>query len=298
MSKISIRQIRLDPEVPLSRRGCEVEEFINVEKSEFWEDTIFKDVPKDNYYFLQFIKEYGQEIFNVIKKIKQGENNFTSTHNEVLVKLQEYKIVEKTLESNYSLLKSIDNFGSEFECFTSLILTELSIQNQREVKVKYPYKKPNDYDPDGQKYDILAGLDLTKLLWIECKKPFYSKDTVNPLQNIISKNNIKNFYNRSHLLHPDIAVYLVDTKEDYQKNLREIFTDQFLFDSGCYYSSPNSLSDTIIARLHGFIYFSRVNYTNGKDYYKGLKQSICQVLHDSSKGYIEIGYSGKVFRDD
>lgn len=296
MSKINVRQIRLGPEVPLRRRGCEVEEFINVETSNFWDDTIFKDAPIGNADFLQFIKEYGQEIFNVIKKLKQNEESFTPTHKEVLYKLEEYKIVEKTLTNAYSLLKNPDNFGSEFECFTSLVLTELSIQNQREVKVKYPYKKPNDYDPDGQKYDILAGLDLTRLLWIECKKPLYSKDSKDPLQNIISKDYIEKFYKRAHLLRPDIAVYLVDTKEDYSSKLKNVFTNEFI-NSGCYFELP-SPSDTIIARLHGFIYFSRIDYSNSKDYYKGLKQSICQVLHDARKRNPELGYSGKVFKDE
>jgi hypothetical protein len=129
-------------------------------------------------------------------------------------------------------------------------------------------------------YDILAALDISKLLWIECKKPLYlSKD--NPLGQIISKDNINKFLKRAFFLKPDIAIYLVDTKEDYKEKLRKLFSSEFLT-SGNYIEYFEE-SDNIIARVNGFIYFNRVNFRSNQLFYSGLKNSINQVLYDATK---------------
>ena len=98
---------------------------------------------------------------------------------------------------------------------------------------------------------------------------------------IISKANIDKFLRRASFLKPDIAIYLVDTKEDYKEKLRKLFSPEFLT-SGNYIEYFEE-SDNIIARVNGFIYFNRVNFRSNQLFFSGLKNSINQVLYDATK---------------
>lgn len=175
-----------------------------------------------------------------------------------------------------------------------MALEDLFIQSKREAKIKYPFKDL-PYDPDGQKYDVLGGMDLSKIIWIECKKPIYLSTSKDPLANIVNREKIEKFYKRALFLHPDIAIYLVDTKNNYLDKLKnDVFADEF-FDSGCYFELKSPYCNVLL-RLHGFIYFIRLDYTDNKDYFQSLKDSISQVLHDARKNWPGIYTSGLVFR--
>lgn len=291
-TQLKIDQFFLGPEVPLGRRGCKVEESKDIQTENGWKDTVFyKTIKTNRDIIIQLLKKYGQEVFTVLKRIKY--KNYDKLPEEQTGVLEKLKSINVILGSgnNLKLSKDLDSFGSEFECYVSLVLRDLYIQNSRDVKIIYPYNNP--YDPDGQKYDILGGLDLTELLWIECKKPLYLESSSNPLQNVISKENIKKFYKRSYFLFPEIAIFLVDTKDDYKDTLLSFFTDSYL-NSSCYFSPK--MAESIVLRLHGFIYFCRILYNSNKDYYNGIQTSICQVLHDARKKPYHLHFSGEVFK--
>jgi len=286
--EIPIYMIGLGPEVPLGRRGCSIEEAKSIEKPEGWEGTHFYTAIEENYVkTIKFLKTNGEEISTVLRKIEQNK-----IKEKLLDDLTEMKAISKISDNKYKLSGPIEQLGTLFECYTSLALLDQHIKTKRDVKIKYPYPD-NPYDPDGQKYDVLGGLDLTKLIWIECKKPLYMGGK-NPLKNVLSPENIQKYYRRAHFLRPNIAVFLVDTKKNYIDYLRNIFTEEFIT-SGCYVEYNSSLTN-ISARLHGFIYFAYINYKDNKDYYKAINRTICQILHDARHDYPYIGFSNNVFR--
>jgi hypothetical protein len=274
MSSLKLNQISLGPNIALGRRGCFLEEGKKPYSNDFYNGTPlenhFKSLDLGQWHEIRsFIKERFPDILSACRKsYLKDYDSLKNEDQELIEKLKECKI----LSADHKLIPSIESFGNLFECIVAYSLHEIQIQSLREAKVKYPFPN-NPYDPDGQLYDILAALDISKLLWIECKD--------NPLGQIISKDNINKFLKRAFFLKPDIAIYLVDTKEDYKEKLRKLFSSEFLT-SGNYIEYFEE-SDNIIARVNGFIYFNRVNFRSNQLFYSGLKNSINQVLYDATK---------------
>lgn len=249
-TRINSDQIRLDPSSPLIRRGCEIVSSLNIDDVEYWRDTLLSP-PDSSLQTLNKIRSllplYGENIFCILRKLcgpsgspKQEfvdislNINLQNTFNALL----SLGLIEKSNEK-YRLINLKGSIGNTYECYVHEALEDLGLQTLREVKIKYPFKAQKKFDPDGQKYDLLSGIDLTRLLWIECKKPNYSNQAANPLGNIISKDLIKKFYNRSWLLQPDIAIFLVDTKENYIDLLKNIFGEAFIQDTLKKYSGSD-----------------------------------------------------------
>ena len=293
--------IRLGPEFPLGRRGCRIESAKTFHDETGWSDTHFavaaKDQNKRNE-VIRLIKESGEEVFTILKRIRfPNPSNFNPSQlNDLKGTFDSLKILGILIENDvreFSLPGKKEDFGSEFECVVQIALENLLIQAKRDAKVVYPFSD-RPYDPDGQKYDVLGGLDLSRLLWIECKKPMYINDTSKPLSNVISESKVKSFYRRCHFLRPSIAIFLVDTKEDYTSLLRSHFSPDFLA-SGCYVETASKL-ENVLVRINGFIYFARIQYKKPKEYFEGVKQSISQVLYDSRKEWPETAFNGTPFR--
>lgn len=297
-TRIATRQIRLGPEVPLGRQGCLVESSLSHETSSGWHDTYFKHAADERQlpHVIDLLRRRGEEVFTVLKSLVHDPNrSFNASQLQTLEELLNLGVVRRdSVNNNVSLTHASGNWGASLECATLIALEDLHIQALREVKVKYPYAPPSDYDPDGQKYDVLAGLDWSRLLWIECKKPLYLPGCENRLASIVSKDLIGKFYRRALLLRPTIAVFLVDTLEDYREALHALFTADFL-ESGCVIE-PNQIANQLIARLHGFMYFVRVKYKSFQDYVPAIRESLSQVLHDARNDWIFIEFSGEPFK--
>jgi hypothetical protein len=278
---LRLNQINIGPSIALGRRGCFLENGKRPYTNDYYDGTPFEKHFKSLDLFSwhdvrNFIKENFPDIISVCRKIYLNLHETLNDNDKKIIKfLKECKIVTDDLK----LIPNIESFGNLFECIVGYALFENQIQLLRETKIKYPFpNKP--YDPDGQLYDILAALDLTKLIWIECKKPLYLSND-NPLGNVISKVNIEKFIRRAYFLKPDIAVYLVDTKDDYKEKLRSLLKPEFLTTGN--YVEHFEDSDSIIARLNGFIYFNRVFAKSNKLFFTALKNSINQVLYDATR---------------
>ncbi len=280
-NKFSIRQLKIDLKVALGRRGCSLESGMNLYLNNYYDDTPLENYMKsdnkiDSYSIREFITEKFQNISSICRKSHLNKYQEIKESDKGLV---QQLINFKILDNDLKLLPNIQSFGNLFECIAGFALEDNNIQNLREVKIRYPFpNKP--YDPDGQLYDILGALDISKLLWIECKKPLYLNEK-NPLGQVVSSENIGKFIRRASFLKPDIAIYLVDTKEDYKGQLASLFKPEFLTTGN--FIDYFEESDNIIARLNGFIYFNRVNYKSNNLFYNGLKNSINQVLYDATK---------------
>ena len=300
-TRINIRQIRLGPDVPLGRRGCRVESSLSHEDVSGWDDTYFKCAADDGgnqlRQVIDILRSRGEEVFTVLKTILHDPaRSFNESQRQTLDELVKLGVVRWDFETEcMSLTNPTGTWGACLECATLIALEDLHIQALREVTIEYPYPS-NRYDPDGQKYDILAGLDWSQLLWIECKKPLYLREGENPLGSVVSKDTVQKFYRRTRYLRPTIAVFLVDTLEDYHEVLQSLFTAEFWESSGCV-CMPVPAAHQIIARLHGFIYFVRVEYQSSRDYVRALRESVSQVLHDARQDWPMIGFSGDPFRD-
>lgn len=278
---VRLNQINIGPNIALGRRGCLLEDGKRPYTNEYYEGTPFEPHFKSLDLFKwhdirDFIKTNFPDIVSVCRKIYlEQHESFDDKDGGIIKILKESKIVSEDLK----LIPNIESFGNLFECLVGYALYDNQIQLYRESKIKYPFPhKP--YDPDGQRYDILAALDLTKLMWIECKKPLYLSND-NPLGNVISKDNIEKFIRRAYFLKPDIAIYLVDTKDDYKEKLKALLKSEFLT-TGNYVEHFDD-SNSIVARLNGFIYFSRVCAKSNKLFYSALKDSINQVLYDATR---------------
>ena len=300
ITRIHVRQVRLGPEVPLGRRGCLVESFKTHEAADGWCDTFFAGAVSRHSVgpIIQLLRDRGEEVFTVIKRLNYNKAHqacdFNPSQQASLEELKRMGVVqEDSAIGQLRLEYPKADWGSGLECAALVSLADLHIQAHREVKVKYPYKDAQ-YDPDGQKYDVLAGLDLSRLLWIECKKPLYLDEGSDALGQVLSKAKVQEFYRRAHYLRPDIAVFLVDTKFDYRSDLRALFTQEFL-SSGCF-MVPAPPANQLMGRLHGFIYFARVKYRSSREYMDGLRHSISQVLHDARSHWLELSFSGDPFR--
>lgn len=279
MARISLHQINIGPRTVLGRRGCKLESGKSPYTNEYYQGTPFEEYFKTLNLFKwhpirKFFIENFPDILSACRKCYLGHYKELKVIDKVMIeKLQEFKIID---ECN-KLLCDIEKFGSLFECIVGYALHDCQIQSIREAKIKYPFPEKS-YDPDGQLYDILAALDISKLMWIECKKPLYlSKEK--PLGQVISKDNIAKFIKRANFLKPDIAIYLVDTKEDYKDEIIKLIDTNYLT-SGNYIDYFED-SDNIIARLNNFIYFNRVNYKSNNLFFEGIKNSINQVLYDA-----------------
>lgn len=278
---LRLNEINIGPDIALGRRGCLLEEGKRPYTNDYYNGTPFEQHFKSLDLFKwhdirAFIKTNFPDIISACRKIHLNEHNsFNDKDNEIIKFLKDSKIINVELK----LTSELNSFGNLFECLVGYALYENEIQLFREAKIRYPFPhKP--YDPDGQRYDILAALDLTKLIWIECKKPLYLSND-NPLGNVISKNNIEKFIRRAYFLKPDIAIYLVDTKDDYKEKLKTLLKSEFLT-TGNYVEHFDD-SDNIVARLNGFIYFNRVNTKSNKLFFNALKDSINQVLYDATR---------------
>lgn len=280
MNDINLSQL-IGPSTVLKRQGCLLEEGLLPYTEDFYKGTPFEKYPKlmdlrKRHQVLAFLKENFPDILSICRKSHLNKfEELKNDNEEIITRLKEYSILDNDLK----LLTSIESFGNLFECMVGYALHGIQIKNFREAKIKYPFpNKP--YDPDGQLYDILGAIDISKLLWIECKKPLYLNEE-KPLGQVISKENIEKFIKRAYFLKPEIAIYLVDTKENYKEELRSLFESEFLTTGN--YIDYFEDSDNIIARLNGFIYFNRVNYNSNKLFFNGLKNSINQVLYDATR---------------
>lgn len=280
MNDINLSQL-IGPSTVLKRQGCFLENGLQPYTKDFYNGTPFEKYSKLIDIFKwhpvrDFLKENFADILSICRKSHLNKFEELKNDNDIIIdKLKEYQILDKDLK----LLSKIESFGNLFECLVGYALHSIQIKNFREAKIKYPFpNKP--YDPDGQLYDILGAIDISKLLWIECKKPLYLNEE-NPLGQVISKENIEKFIKRAYFLKPEIAIYLVDTKENYEKELRSLFKSEFLTTGN--YVEYFEDSDNIIARLNGFIYFNRVNYNSNKHFFNGIKNSINQVLYDATR---------------
>ncbi|MBT3222261.1 MAG: hypothetical protein HN348_24580 [Proteobacteria bacterium] len=54
------------------------------------------------------------------------------------------------------------------------------------------------------------------------------------------------------------------------------------------YQRPAPKANHLIARVHGFMYFARVNYKSPRDSYAAIKQALSQVLHDARMDWIQL----------
>lgn len=280
MGQITLNQINIGPNVALGRRGCVLEDGKNMQSDDFYAGTPFHDYYKafdrnERLIIKNFVRDKFPEILSICRKSYLNKFDEIDGNNDVISKLKKYGVLDEDL----NLKCKLESFGNLFECVVGDALRANNIQFIREAKIRYPFpNKP--YDPDGQLYDILGALDLYRLIWIECKKPLYLSDE-NPLGQVLSRNNIEKFIRRAFFLKPDIAVYLVDTKEDFRKDIRKLFNTDFLT-SGQYVDYFKD-SDNLMARLNGFIYFVRANHKSNNLYFEGLKNSISQVLYDATR---------------
>ena len=126
------------------------------------------------------------------------------------------------------------------------------------------------------------------------ERPASLAETPPRLGSVVAKDLIGKFYRRAHLLRPTIAVFLVDTTEDYRDKLHALFTDEFR-ESSCAIE-PNEAANQLIARLHGFMNFARVTYKSPKDYVSAIRESLSQVLHDARNDWLFLEYSKDPFR--
>lgn len=299
-TRLNVSQLRLGPEVPLGRRGCLVESSRTIEDQSGWDDTVFGTAFAAGHQseIIRLFRERGEDIFTVTKRVLNDQpppfrDNFTNRQLVTVDQMVSLGVLAADPLTNRLALARNADWGTALECAILIALDDLHIQGHRDVKVRYPYRDA-PYDPDGQKYDVLAGLDLTHLLWVECKKPLYLPGAANPLGQVLTREYVRKFYKRAHYLKPSVAVYLVDTKEDYSPILKSLFSDKFL-DAGCY-EEALAPANQLMARLHGFIYFVRVDYRTNSDYIDTLRECISQVLHDSRHNWVEIGFSGDPFR--
>lgn len=70
IAQINIKQIRLGPEIPLGRRGCEIESSLDIGNTSGWADTIFKGmIDSKRAEVIKKLKEYGEHIYSVLRKI-------------------------------------------------------------------------------------------------------------------------------------------------------------------------------------------------------------------------------------
>lgn len=280
MNKLNLRQIDIGPSVALGRRGCVLESGKQPFTDEYYDGTPFEKIYKENNIrnwgpYRDFIKEKFPDILSVCRKSYANDLD-KGLKPDIVNKLKECYI----LDDNLSVAQAdLNSFGNLFECIVGYALHECHFQPIREAKIKYPFSG-QPYDPDGQLYDILAALDISKLLWIECKKPLYINEN-NPIGQVLSKENIEKFIRRALFLKPDIAIYLVDTKEMYRDTLRQLFHPSFL-QTGSYVDYFDN-SENIIARINGFMYFCRVNFKSNNLFFSEVKKTINQVLYDSIK---------------
>jgi len=295
--------IRLGPEFPLGRRGCKIESAKSFWDEDGWSDTHFaipaKEQAKRNE-IIRLFKKSGEEIFTILKRIRFPDSTgfnpsqikgMENTYNA----LKSLGVIVDNGKGDLVIPNSKTDFGGEFECIVQMALEDLLIQAKRDTKILYPFSdKP--YDPDGQKYDVLGGLDLSRLVWFECKKPMYINNSSSPLANVLSLAKCQSFLRRCHFLRPTIAVFLVDTIDDYSSVIRGHFSPDFL-SSGCYVETISKL-ESVLARVNGFIYFARIQYKTPKEYFEGVKQSISQVLYDARKGWPETSFNGNQFRNE
>lgn len=297
-TRIGINQFRLDPAVPLGRRGCTVESSQSHESKDGWANGYFAGAVErgDLNRVVELLRKQGEEVCVVIRRLCQDaalrRTDFRKEQQDSISGMLELRALYEGPDGLLNLECPKANWGALLECAVLISLFDLHIQASRDVKVQYPYQHAR-HDPDGQAYDVLAALDFSRLLWIECKKPFYEVGQNNPLGQVLNKGNVQKFYRRAHFLKPTIAMFLVDTKTSYQSDLRSLFNPDFC-NSGCY-AEPAAPANQLIARLHGFIYFARVAYRSNYDYLAGLRESISQVLHDARHDWVQLGYSGDPF---
>ncbi len=287
MPGINIRQLSLGPNIPLARRGCKIEFQIKYGSKEFWSDTHFEKAflylhekpPEYTYKDLEyFMLNKLPQFISILRKIdlKNQLDSDLKTEN-LLNEMKKYKLINENNKPDYRL----EQLGNLFECLVTKALNELSIEASRDLKIIYPYDSQK-YDSDGQKYDVIGALDLSRFIWIECKKPLYLNEE-NGLSNVLSPKKIEAFLRRAHFLRPSIAMYFVDTKDDYRETIRTLFSNELL--NSNLLTITNRSDSQIMARFNGFIYFTRLIYQNDVDYWDKLKQSINQVLHDSRNEY-------------
>lgn len=303
-TRIRIEQILLNPLVPLNRRGCEIKSSLSIDEKRCWESTLIYNQSFTNVDIKEsraMLMEYGADAFCILRRLCDRVGSplkelvdLTPSANQK--KILDLFLVKGIIENNnekYRLSNQKGTIGATFECFILEAVENLNLQSLREVLVEYPFPKQR-FDPDGAKFDILSGLDLTKLLWIECKKPLYMPNGGNDLKNIINKDNIKKFYRRAWRLSPEIAIFLVDTKIDYVDMLKDIFGSEFAKDN--FWHSRVENYDQIVMLLHNFIYFCRIDYKKNRDMFVSAQQALRQVLYDRRTNLTVIGPQ-KTFSD-
>jgi hypothetical protein len=234
----------IGPEIALGRRGCTIETCLRPRQADAWVDTHFADAAKRDHGEVEnALKQYGEELLCIIRRVDSaGEEGLANgraalrdeLHTATDVLLDMGVLFENADHSLHLECKA--QLGSTFENLVGVAFDDLRIAARREVKVRYPYAHP--YDPDGQRYDIIAALDLSNYAWIECKKPLYGGGP-NPLSSVLCRANLAKFIRRAWWLKPKVAVFLVDTLEDYSSVLEQRFSDQFIHTSQCYLRMSN-----------------------------------------------------------
>jgi hypothetical protein len=285
--------VQIGPEQPLARKGLTVRDQLVLGDHKCLRDTFLiphlenPDLSPKN--AIDLLCERGDEFFFILNQLVSKSGNALRKPRPLKLK----KIHQKTFdemkkqgiiigdESGAVISNKKGSIGHTFEYLVLRAVEACNIGATREVKVEYPFKSGvPKFDPDGAKYDILAGVDLTRLMWIECKKPMYYENSSDNLRNVVSREPLEIFWRRARRLRPEIAVFLVDTKDDYTDRLQQIFTQHFLT-RGYFVNDRFEELDQIVACLCGFMYLCRNNHRSARDSYKGLKRTIKQVLFDS-----------------
>lgn len=278
--------IRVDPGSTLRRKGLSVDDGYGWEDDRAWRDTLISTgsgagVPHP---VLELLEERGAYLFSLLKHflgrdglVRRDPVDLSALApplDSVRDRLKELGIIRETPDG-YRHCNKGATAGATFEAFVLHTLQRLEFGASREALVKYPKEwGGKSYDPDGQRYDILAGIDITTVMWIECKKPLYFKDSHNPLSGVLSQANLAKFYRRAWRLRPEIAVFLVDTREDYWSKLERCLVPSY----SCVERRPEEL-EQIVARLNGFIYLARIDYRSHQKYYSRIKRTIMQILY-------------------
>jgi hypothetical protein len=257
ITRIKSSQLLVEPETVIEGMGFRLDDYKKDHTNSLAEMVKKKEIP----ILFSLFYEHGKKLLFLLKQLEDKKKVEDS---QLLQKLIELKIIERT-NSHPKLLQSKNiNFGDTFEWLVEyLLIHNMKLAANRRCYLTTLIEKIGA-QINGADWDILGTFKLNELLWIECKSSHYFKI-----------DDARKFLHRKTVLKPSLAIFLQNTEDDYSEKL---FTLQKEYDQ-MELQFIKVESRNIVGCVQPNIFFLRVNPAKDRDWLKVIEHGILESFY-------------------
>ncbi len=209
-------------------------------------------------------EQEGKHLIRPLVALLRGEPPDPNLDGRALERLEELGVVESVVGAWRLVCSGVNDLGTTFEWLVASVLADLGLAAHRRCHLETDIENIAN-KVQGADWDILATFKFNQLMWVECK-----------FGHVADIDDIRKFQERSRVLNPDLAIYLLNTDQHYGPTVRAAL-------GGGIRNPPRvdvmDVPTQVVASAFPNRYFLRVHARQDSRWTTAIKSGIQEVLY-------------------